>query len=90
MNKQIWKFDITHRAMVGIDMPKGAEILSLQYQGRNLCFWALVDPNAEKENRTFTVHGTGHDIIGSDKKFHIGTVQTGNGCLVWHVFEILE
>ena len=69
-------------------MPKGAEILTVQLQGVP-CFWALVEPSAKNEKRTFIIHGTGHNISTENKKY-IGTYQECEGSLVWHVFELVK
>lgn len=89
MKKQIWKFQLSPSIKQTIEMPIGAEILSVQGQADQGCIWALVDPDAEKEERIFEVYGTGHDInydMGVDRK-HIGTFQVMGGTLIFHVFE---
>lgn len=86
MKKQIWKFALPSTRN-HIEMPKGAEILSVQEQIGAPHIWALIDPSADKEERCFEVYGTGHDIhydMGVERKF-IGTVQLT--ALVFHVFE---
>lgn len=91
MVKTIWKYQLESGDKTILSLPKGAEILSFQNQFEEPCFWALVDPNAEKEARTFEVHGTGHDIhydMGMDRKY-LGTCQILDGRLVLHLFEIL-
>jgi hypothetical protein len=62
MKKVIWKFELEPTDNQEIEMPKGAEILTAQNQVGIPCLWALVDPTAEKETRTFEVVGTGHPI----------------------------
>ena len=44
--KTIWKFQFENKGMFGLDMPKGAEILTVQTQEGIPCIWALVDPNS--------------------------------------------
>ena len=66
-------------------MPRGAEVLTVQMQREVLCVWAVVDPDAEKEQRKFIVYGTGHEY-DSIKGEYVGTVQIHGGDLVWHVF----
>jgi hypothetical protein len=64
-NKIIWKYEATVQDVIEINMPKGAEILTIdnQYSKRpTLCIWALVDPKNEIEKRSFRVYGTGHPI----------------------------
>lgn len=85
----IWKFEVPIDDYFSISMPTGADILSFQCQGSQPVIWAVVDPNAEKEERRFMMRGTGHDIITApeDRKY-IGTAQMGP--LVWHLFELLN
>ena len=54
------------------------------------CLWALVNPDAPMETRTFRVVGTGHDIPpdGADYLwYHVGTFQMHGGYFVGHLFE---
>lgn len=89
MKKSIWKFNIESDNSKGIEMPKNAEILTVQEQGGNISLWALVDPKEEKELRYFEVYGTGHDIhygMGVSREY-VGTFQFDGGTLVFHLFE---
>lgn len=70
-----------------VEMPAGAEILTAQEKHGDVYLWALVDPKAPKENRTFEVYGVGNPIyydMGVTRKY-IATAQV-NGCVL-HVFE---
>lgn len=92
MKKTIWKFEIETADLNTVNMPKGAEILTVQNQMGNPCIWALVDPAQETELRAFEVFGTGHEVycdMGIDRKY-IGTYQLHGGALVFHVFERLD
>lgn len=81
----IWKFPVPSLKEFEIQMPKGAKILSVQMQGGDPVFWALVmQDSAETETRSFSVFGTGWDIQRAGISY-IGTWQS-NG-LVWHLFE---
>ena len=55
--------------------------------------WAIVEPDAEREPRVIEVVGTGNpmpDVTDEGlARCHIATVQTCQGRLVWHVFELL-
>lgn len=85
--KSVWKFQIPVDDHPVMNLPVGASILSVAFQGEDLVLWALVDPDADKEPRRLRVAGTGHAIEESDLRF-IGTaVHTRTG-LVFHVFEI--
>lgn len=71
-----------------VDLPRGAEILSVQFQGKSLFLWAKVDNSVQTEKRSFHVFSTGGRIGKSESrrmKF-IGTAHTESG-LVFHVFE---
>lgn len=83
----IWKYTI--QPSMELNLPKGAQILSVHEQGDALCMWALVDPEVETENRKFAVYGTGHEIPDQQMKF-VGTAHNNNGSLVFHVFEIIN
>lgn len=78
-----------------IELPRGAQVLSVGEQADALVMWVLVDPSEPKEDRWFVVVGTGHDADtphpGCTRKF-IGTVQmrsdtTPYAEVVLHVFE---
>lgn len=83
--KQIWKFNVP--TFGTIDIPKGAELLSVHAQNDAVCLWALVDPTAVPVRRLFVTYGTGHPIADENGKY-IGTVHLEGGALVLHVFEI--
>lgn len=88
--KTIYKYEISPDK-VSIEMPKGAEILSLHVQNNKPCIWCLVETKNELEERYFDVFGTGHEIYGDmgvDRKF-IGTFLMNNDSLVFHLFERL-
>lgn len=78
---EVWKFPVEK----SIEVPIGAEILSLQMQDSRPCLWMLCDTDAPKETRFFLFVGTGHSIEFEGN--YIGTLQTSGG-LVWHLFEV--
>lgn len=92
-DKVIWKWEFDGRVATSFEMPKGAQILHAALDGREreghklYSIWALVDPNAEKEKRTFVVMGTGwkRDAGTWARLQHVSTVQEGG--FVWHIFE---
>jgi hypothetical protein len=84
--KTIWKFPLKAQICQKVAMPEGAEVLTIQVQGRTPCLWAIVDDKAPKVDRHFLTYGTGHRMdIAHDK--YIGTFQLLDGGLVFHVFE---
>lgn len=86
--KTIFKFTLPVKDFVTLLMPKGAEIISVQIQGRSLCAWAIVDSVQPLEKRRFSIVGTGHAMPKGNLKF-LGTVQI-EAVLVFHVFEIIN
>jgi hypothetical protein len=87
--KTIWKFELDFNST--FEMPKGAEILTVQLQKDIPCLWALVDTEKELEKRHFETYGTGHPLSyeRGNSKVYIGTYQIANGALVFHVFEMI-
>lgn len=73
----------------GIEMPKGAKLLSVQGQYATVCIWALVDPDAEKVARCFRMYGTGHPMSHPELPY-VGTFQVHGGQLVFHLFDAGE
>lgn len=71
-----------------VQLPAGADVLSVAFQGDDLCMWAKVDTSSPLEGRHFKVFPTGVEIptdMGIDYDF-IGTAHTYDGS-VFHVFE---
>jgi len=91
--KTIYKYSIPLiSAEFDMELPVGAIILSLQIQGGIPCVWAMIDKDADKEQRHFRFYATGYPIgkIPKDLSLHyIGTVQASGG-VVWHLFEMGE
>lgn len=84
----IWKFPLAVTDFQKIDMPKGAQVLTVQRQGEQACIWALVDTDKEYDVRGFWIFGTGNPIEHSDRLGrYVGTFQALGGALIWHVFE---
>lgn len=70
-----------------LQMPKGAQVLTVQIQHGTPCLWAKVDPTQPTERRTFNVYGTGHEMPDDPCLVYVATFQVDGGALVWHVFE---
>ena len=85
MKHRIWKFELSTAPTAGLIMPAGAKVLTVAAQGERVCIWALCDPDAPKENRDFTILGTGFSAP-PDASAYLGTAHTTDG-FVWHVFE---
>lgn len=73
-----------------IELPKGAQILTVQAQNGDPKLWALVDENAASEVREFLTIGTGNSAPVTPRDTYIGTYQIHDGDLVFHVFEICK
>lgn len=85
--KTIYKYPLAITGNQAVVMPIKAEILSVQFQGEDLCIWAAVDPTERKHVKIFHIFGTGHPIPEPEKMRYLGTAQQFGGRLVWHVFE---
>jgi hypothetical protein len=87
---RIWKFPLAIVDEQVIGLPKDAEILSVQFQGPQLCLWALLDTEAPKQMRLIRIIGTGNPAPDDLALWtFLGTVQQGYSglpTLVWHVF----
>ena len=83
MHRQIWKFELDSDGE--IQMPAGANILTVQTQNDKPMIWAIVDPQAPMETKKFTVLGTGW-FVPPSTGVYIGTFQLQGGALVFHVF----
>lgn len=76
-----------------VRMKQGAEILTVQTQGRNvICLWAIIDTEAAEVPRKIDIMGTGWDFEPKGK--YLGTVQVDEGPfygnLVFHLFDLGE
>lgn len=80
----IWKYELqlTSEPQT-VQMPHIGEVISVQNQNNQICFWALVDSERKLVPRRFLVVGTGQEFDEGYTKF-ISTVQIGP--FVWHVF----
>lgn len=90
----IYKYQLSVVDFQMIDLPKGAEILSVQTQpptygdkSDQLFMWVKIDTTNELEPRRIRIFGTGHPMEYEHELNFIGTVQMNNYSLVWHIFE---
>lgn len=91
MIKRVYKYKLEFGRLTRHEMPIGAEILTVQQDQKDMSIqmWALVDPNAKTEERTFELYETGNDInydMGVSRSY-IATYQYQKGQFVGHVFE---
>ena len=85
--KAVWKYPLPGSDTFDIKMPRGAKILTAAAQFEDVCLWALVNPEAPPETRSFRLAGTGHEITENLGR-HISTFQLANGRIVLHLFEV--
>jgi hypothetical protein len=84
----IWKYELGAPINV-VPMPKGAKILSVANQYGKMVAYALVDPQADREDRVLEVVGTGHEpnFTEDDNPKFLGTVVLQGGEFMFHIFE---
>lgn len=86
--RRIWKFPLEIAYIQTLNMPAGAEILTVQMQGDKPQLWAFCDTLTEvKERRGIMIYGTGTAVPPEQGKY-IATFQMSNGELVFHAFEL--
>jgi hypothetical protein len=86
--KAIYKYPIKDERAQTIRMPEGAEILSVQCQGEQLCIWAMVDTESPSEHRRFVLLCTGEPCEELEHGRYVGTVQLRQGVVVLHLFDL--
>lgn len=87
--KTIWKYELNFTEIQAIEMPDGAEILTVQTQRDVPMLWAMVDPEAPKVTRHIRTICTGQEFQKPVNLRYIGTSQICEGRLVYHVFVIM-
>jgi len=92
----IHKYQLNLESKTQIDLPLGAEVLSVGCQKdvednfifNQLFIWIKLETKEGWTNpRYFKVYGTGQKIDSDFQYRFIGTIQTMQGLLIWHVFE---
>lgn len=86
--KSVWKYKLPLEEEFTLELSPGAEPLTVQVQGEQICLWALVDPAAAPVATAFRLAGTGHPLDESARWAYIGTCQlaVGAGSVVLHLF----
>jgi hypothetical protein len=87
MNTTIWKFRLLVRDYDTIQMPAGANIISVDVQHGEVCLWAEVDPGAAPQPRHFALVPTGGQLPRRNLE-HLGTVLISSGNFVLHIYEL--
>jgi hypothetical protein len=97
--KAIWKFPLHTSGAFRVDMPKGAEVLSVGFQHEKLFLWAIVDvPEGfrgevefESEPRIFWMALTGQQIdLRAQGAKLIGRAGAFDDTFIVHVFDATE
>lgn len=91
-DKVIYKYPVTITDRFKLELPVGAEVLSVQSQHGQPMMWVLHDrePDTAVESKAFRVLGTGHQIVTYNEDYnlrYLGTAICSGDSLVWHVFE---
>ena len=86
---RIFKYNLTTAEYQEVEMPGGAEILTLQLQFDAPVVWARVNTSHPPEKRRFAVYGTGNPISAAPQKY-VGSFQQEKGEFVFHVFELVK
>jgi hypothetical protein len=82
--KTIYKYLLEITDEQTVSMPIGAQVLSAQMQGTQLCIWALVYSDNVNCDRRVRIFGTGNPVtLEGDWKF-VDSVQ--ERIFVWHIF----
>jgi hypothetical protein len=91
--KTIYKYPIQDGFTV-LELPKDAEILTVQTQEGKVFVWVLLNTEQPKVKWKFIIKATGENIEEDlSKANYIGTFQhnrLGGGFLVWHLFGYWE
>ena len=88
----IYKYLIEPGDKIGIDMPIGATLLSVEIIDDQPYLYALVDENGPRAPRHFRLLPTGVQVTDPQGLAHVATFQIKHESvrpLVFHLFEVL-
>ena len=88
--RTIWKYPLPVQDRVELEMPDGAEILTVASDTGEPCLWAAVETERPKGKRVLHIVGTGHPMPPESANWwYIGTffVPRPGIVLVFHVFD---
>lgn len=85
-NKVIWKYTFYQIGITTVEVPRGAEILSVASQRDVITMWYKCDPKAPKQERFFKMVPTGYECE-LDGWICRGIAMTHGGQFVYHIFE---
>lgn len=81
----VWRFVVPIGVDEPVEMPVGANILRMATKDGEVCVWAVVDPQARKTRRFFTVRVTGSLFEEKMRGTYIGSARADGYEL--HLFE---
>jgi len=85
--KKIYKYSLEITDAQMIEMPEGAEVLTVQLQEEIPCIWAKVSPANKMVKYKVRIIGTGHAIYDDETLGkYIGTYLIKGDRLVFHVW----
>lgn len=84
MKKRIFKYTLDRKMESVLDLPKGTQVLSAQFQEDDICIWALVTEGAETYKCRVVVLLTGQEADKVEGLVYLATLQ--NKGFVFHVF----
>lgn len=90
MTHVIFKYPLKFQITQVLDLPKGAEILTVQDQVGTLTLWARIPASLDGRYTEFSpfsviIAPTGREVYDYGASY-LTTVQQQEGKLVWHVF----
>ena len=97
MKMHIWKYELLVQESQTLELPVGARVVALQVQRNDIGnlkphLWALVNPEAKRETRSFRMLKTGENQVPAEcarTLAYLGSFQLHDGQFVAHVFEEL-
>jgi hypothetical protein len=87
--KRIWKYSLVTNNVQIVEMPKGAEILTVRAHYDVPYLWAIVDLTAPKEKKTILTYGASYPITREGIKY-IDSYSLYEDKLIFHVFEQVD
>jgi hypothetical protein len=89
MDRRIYKYPLVFEDQQFVELPVGSDILSVAEQRGQIVLYAIVDTEEEDKAEVLVyIYGTGNPMGKANPraKHFLGTVNTHNGALMWHVF----
>ena len=86
MHNTIYKWSLKIQDKQTLHIPADSNWLDVQVQQGQPCIWARVDGDSKLITVTIRTFGTGHDLPNVAMSY-LGTYQTHDGELIWHVYQ---